>query len=86
LVAGATRARFEIARIYQKQTQDLVLEHIIYNKHSFKMQEETKEKIMKVIDIGKTIIHYGFIPFVLYLGITRSNPRPSLIRLVSPLA
>ncbi|CAD6968381.1 unnamed protein product, partial [Tilletia controversa] len=26
------------------------------------------------------------VPFVLYVGWTRSNPQPSLIRLISPLA
>ncbi|OZJ01976.1 hypothetical protein BZG36_04985 [Bifiguratus adelaidae] len=50
------------------------------------MKEENKERILKVFDFSKQIIHWGFIPFVLYLGITRSNPRPSLIRLISPLA
>ncbi|CAG8810121.1 2828_t:CDS:2, partial [Gigaspora rosea] len=43
------------------------------------MREETKEKIIKAIEIAKTIVHWGFIPFILYLGFTRSNPKPSLI-------
>ncbi|CAG8763182.1 23023_t:CDS:2 [Dentiscutata erythropus] len=49
------------------------------------MREETKEKITKAIEIAKTIVHWGFIPFILYLGFTRSNPKPSLIRMI-PLA
>ncbi|KAF7185333.1 Mitochondrial import receptor subunit tom7, partial [Pseudocercospora fuligena] len=28
----------------------------------------------------------GYLPLIIYLGYTRSNPRPSLIRLFSPLA
>ncbi|RIA91258.1 Tom7-domain-containing protein [Glomus cerebriforme] len=50
------------------------------------MREETKEKILKATEIAKTIIHWGFIPFILYLGFSRSNPKPSLIRMISPLA
>ncbi|EXX69846.1 Tom7-domain-containing protein [Rhizophagus irregularis] len=50
------------------------------------MREETKEKILKAIEITKTIVHWGFIPFILYLGFSRSEPKPSLIRMISPLA
>ncbi|KAG0097694.1 hypothetical protein BGZ93_002175 [Podila epicladia] len=38
------------------------------------MQEETKEKILKVTEVVKTVVHYGFIPFVIYLGFTRAEP------------
>ncbi|GAB1729552.1 hypothetical protein D0869_07327 [Hortaea werneckii] len=48
--------------------------------------EETKERITRVIDFGRITIQYGYLPLILYLGYTRSNPRPSLIRLFSPLA
>ncbi|KAI9331822.1 Tom7-domain-containing protein [Zopfochytrium polystomum] len=50
------------------------------------MHEETRDRIMKVLDFGKRVIHIGFIPFILYLGFTRSVPRPSFLRLISPLA
>ncbi|TPX72294.1 hypothetical protein SpCBS45565_g00647 [Spizellomyces sp. 'palustris'] len=50
------------------------------------MQEETRERIMKLFDWGKKAVHIGFIPFILYLGFTRSVPRPNLLRLISPLA
>ncbi|CAG8435311.1 5547_t:CDS:2 [Diversispora eburnea] len=43
------------------------------------MREETKEKIIKALEIAKTIVHWGFIPAILYLGFTRSHPKPSLI-------
>lgn len=36
-------------------------------------------------DLGReqTIIHYGWIPLIIYIGFTRSNPQPSLIKYVS---
>ncbi|EPQ31933.1 uncharacterized protein PFL1_00132 [Pseudozyma flocculosa PF-1] len=48
--------------------------------------EDTKERLVKVVDITKTVLHYGWVPFVLYVGFTRSTPQPSLIKLISPLA
>ncbi|KAH9959866.1 Tom7-domain-containing protein [Russula dissimulans] len=48
--------------------------------------EETKERIIRAIDLGRTVLHYGWIPCIIYLGYTRSNPQPSLIKLISPLA
>lgn len=32
------------------------------------LSEETKEKIRKAADIGKTVFHWGFVPLVIYLG------------------
>ena len=31
----------------------------------------------------QTVVHYGWIPFIIYVGYTRSNPQPSLIKCVS---
>ncbi|KAN0066127.1 hypothetical protein ACQY0O_000221 [Thecaphora frezii] len=45
-----------------------------------------QERLIKVVDITKTVLHYGWVPFVLYVGFTRSTPQPSLIKLISPLA
>ncbi|EMC97404.1 hypothetical protein BAUCODRAFT_69055 [Baudoinia panamericana UAMH 10762] len=42
--------------------------------------EETKERITRIIDFSRVAIHYGYLPLIIYLGYTRSNPRPSLIR------
>ncbi|KAI7828667.1 Tom7-domain-containing protein [Gamsiella multidivaricata] len=50
------------------------------------MNHETKEAILKATEVVKTVVHFGFIPFVIYLGFTRSDPKPSLIRLILPLA
>ncbi|CAH0024274.1 unnamed protein product [Clonostachys rhizophaga] len=76
----------------------------------FALSEESKERIVKLIDISRVAIHYGYLPLILYLGAletyeatssthssripktndltgyTRSNPRPSVIRLLSPLS
>ncbi|KAF1346464.1 TOM complex component Tom7 [Delphinella strobiligena] len=48
--------------------------------------EETKERISRVIDISRVAVHYGYLPLIIYLGYSRSVPKPSLIRLFSPLA
>ncbi|KAJ3037719.1 hypothetical protein HDV00_001368 [Rhizophlyctis rosea] len=50
------------------------------------MQEETRDRIYKLFDWTKKVVHIGFIPFILYIGYTRSVPRPSLLKLISPLA
>ncbi|KAH8600798.1 TOM7 family-domain-containing protein [Bisporella sp. PMI_857] len=50
------------------------------------LSEETKERIGKLIDLSRVAVHYGYLPLIVYLGYTRSEPRPSLIRLFSPLA
>ncbi|EMF11965.1 Tom7-domain-containing protein [Sphaerulina musiva SO2202] len=46
------------------------------------LSEESKERIARVIDLSRVAIHYGYLPLIIYLGYTRSNPRPSLIRYV----
>ncbi|KAF8457997.1 mitochondrial outer membrane translocase complex, subunitt Tom7 [Terfezia claveryi] len=52
----------------------------------FTLSEESKERISRLIDVGRIAVHYGYIPLILYLGYTRSTPKPALIRLISPLA
>ncbi|WQF79776.1 Putative mitochondrial import receptor subunit TOM7 [Colletotrichum destructivum] len=47
----------------------------------FTLSEESKERIGKIIEISRIAIHYGYLPLVLYLGYTRSEPRPPFIRL-----
>ncbi|KAI8598266.1 hypothetical protein EDD21DRAFT_417928 [Dissophora ornata] len=32
------------------------------------MNHETKEVILKVTEVVKTVVHFGFIPFVIYLA------------------
>ncbi|KAF1822663.1 Tom7-domain-containing protein [Dissoconium aciculare CBS 342.82] len=50
------------------------------------LSEESKERISRVIDFSRIAVHYGYLPLIIYLGYTKSNPRPSLIRYVSPSA
>ncbi|KAG0129840.1 putative TOM complex component Tom7 [Tuber indicum] len=50
------------------------------------LSEESKERISRVLEISRVALHYGYLPFVLYLGYSCSTPKPSLIRLISPLA
>ncbi|KKZ60635.1 hypothetical protein EMCG_04708 [[Emmonsia] crescens] len=42
--------------------------------------EETKERISKVIGVSRVAIHYGYLPFIIYLGYTYSEPRPQLFK------
>ncbi|KIL00526.1 hypothetical protein PAXRUDRAFT_821621 [Paxillus rubicundulus Ve08.2h10] len=48
--------------------------------------DETKERIVKVVELGRTLVHYGWIPMIIYIGYTRSTPQPMFIKLISPLA
>ncbi|KAL6160208.1 translocase of the outer mitochondrial membrane [Exserohilum turcicum] len=46
----------------------------------YQLSEESKERIARIIDVSRVAIHYGYLPLILYLGYTRSEPKPSLIR------
>ncbi|OAP56983.1 hypothetical protein AYL99_09095 [Fonsecaea erecta] len=35
--------------------------------------EETKERIGKILDITREVVHYGYLPLILYLGNETSN-------------
>ncbi|BGP13364.1 hypothetical protein JCM10213v2_001283 [Rhodosporidiobolus nylandii] len=48
--------------------------------------DDNKERIAKAIEAAKTVVHYGWIPLILYVGWSSSNPRPPIARLISPLA
>ncbi|KAI1404536.1 TOM7 family-domain-containing protein [Hypoxylon fuscum] len=52
----------------------------------FALSEESKERIGKIIEVGRVAMHYGYLPLILYLGYTRSDPRPSIIRPSSSLS
>jgi import receptor subunit TOM7 len=49
---------------------------------TFSMRDETKDVIVWTTNIIRRVLHIGFIPFIIYMGITRSTPRPSLLRQV----
>ncbi|KAL7409229.1 putative mitochondrial import receptor subunit tom7 [Mrakia frigida] len=48
--------------------------------------DENKERITKAVDVGRLVLMYGWIPFIIVVGMRQSNPQPSLIKLISPLA
>ncbi|KAJ3298492.1 hypothetical protein HDU79_010228 [Rhizoclosmatium sp. JEL0117] len=50
------------------------------------ISEETRDRITKFFGFAKKALHVAFIPLVLYIGFTSSSPRPSFLRLISPLA
>ncbi|CBY00947.1 hypothetical protein IAQ61_011851 [Plenodomus lingam] len=52
----------------------------------YQLSEESKERIARIIDVSRVAIHYGYLPLIVYLGYSQSQPKPSLIRLFSPLA
>lgn len=44
-----------------------------------------QERITRLIDLSRVVIHYGYLPLILYIGYTRSDPKPALIKYVSAL-
>lgn len=44
-----------------------------------------QERIARIIDVSRVAIHYGYLPLILYLGYSQSQPKPSLIRYNVPL-
>ncbi|EGV66234.1 hypothetical protein CANTEDRAFT_112779 [Yamadazyma tenuis ATCC 10573] len=48
------------------------------------LSDESKERISTLLDYSRTISHYGFIPFILYLGWSATPSKPSLFSLLSP--
>ena len=41
-----------------------------------------QERIARIIDVSRVAIHYGYLPLILYIGYSQSQPKPSLIRYV----
>ncbi|KAK5960098.1 Tom7p PWA37_002590 [Arxiozyma heterogenica] len=52
---------------------------------SFILSDESKERFTKIFNLTHTVAHYGWIPFILYLGWSHSSNRPNLLNLLSPL-
>ncbi|RSH78643.1 uncharacterized protein EHS24_002372 [Apiotrichum porosum] len=48
--------------------------------------DETKDRVNAAIGIAKSVITVGWIPLIIYIGYKSSNPQPSLIKLITPLA
>ncbi|KAL9690512.1 hypothetical protein QQ045_010912 [Rhodiola kirilowii] len=43
-----------------------------------------KELTNKTMKVAKVVAHYGFIPLVIYVGMT-SEPKPTVLQLLSPI-
>ncbi|RMZ73181.1 TOM7 family [Pyrenophora seminiperda CCB06] len=39
-----------------------------------------QERIARIMDVSRVAIHYGYLPLILYLGYSRSEPKPTFIR------
>lgn len=46
----------------------------------FRMSDEMRERIAAIIEFSRVTLHYTYIPLIVYLGYTRSNPKPDLLR------
>ncbi|EED12535.1 hypothetical protein TSTA_005660 [Talaromyces stipitatus ATCC 10500] len=47
--------------------------------------EETKERISKVIEVSRIAVHYGYLPFIVYLG-EQSNDSTIPWYIINPMA
>ena len=47
---------------------------------------EVREALLKMGTYIIKAVHYGYLPFILYVGYARTMPKPALIRIISPLA
>ena len=50
---------------------------------AFRLSKFLRLPLIPLTHWQQTVIHYGWIPFIIYVGYTRSNPQPSLIKYVS---
>ncbi|KAK3351761.1 hypothetical protein B0H65DRAFT_507135 [Neurospora tetraspora] len=41
----------------------------------FALSEESKERIGKLIDISRVVVHYGYLPLILYLASSPRSPK-----------
>ncbi|XP_078621984.1 mitochondrial import receptor subunit TOM7 homolog [Branchiostoma floridae x Branchiostoma japonicum] len=51
-----------------------------------KMRPETKARVQTVVGIAKTIFHWGYVPFIIYLGFKKGAdpgmPEPNLLSIL----
>ena len=45
-----------------------------------KPTNDTTVDIHQTIEVGKTVVHWAWIPAILYFGLQSTSPRPSIIR------
>ena len=60
--------------------------HWLSLKDFISVSDENAERFVRVMDWAKEILHYGWLPLILALGYFRSDPRPSIFRILNPLS
>ncbi|PIA17414.1 hypothetical protein COEREDRAFT_40873 [Coemansia reversa NRRL 1564] len=50
------------------------------------MNDTVKDIIVKGTTAGKFLVHWGYIPLILFIGYRASNPKPMLSRIINPMA
>ncbi|KAI9503658.1 translocase of the outer mitochondrial membrane [Coemansia spiralis] len=50
------------------------------------MNDTVKDVVVKSLAVGKFLLHWGYLPLIIYIGYRSSNPRPPLARIFSPMA
>ncbi len=45
---------------------------------------DLEELSAKVVETGKTVLLYGWVPFIIALGVATTEPRPTLAQLLGP--
>lgn len=56
-----------------------------HNMAGLNLSEESKERFTKIFETAQTITHYGWLPFVIYLGWASTSNKPNIVALLSPL-
>jgi import receptor subunit TOM7 len=49
-------------------------------------KEVIRETFGKSLEVAKKIIHFSWIPLILYFGFTQSATRPNILKVISPFA
>lgn len=65
--------------MYQLSEESKV-RHPVYSRRKDAILTRLQERIARIIDVSRVAIHYGYLPLILYLGYSQSQPKPSLIR------
>ncbi|KAH8914004.1 Tom7-domain-containing protein [Atractiella rhizophila] len=47
------------------------------------VSEDVKDALNKTFDVAKAIVHFGWIPFIIYLRVVRGEKRPTFIQLIT---
>jgi hypothetical protein len=68
--ASSTRVRSQHQQTPFRLTFILLPSSLSTSVNMFALSEESKERIAKVIDVARVAIHYGYLPLILYLGMT----------------